>query len=127
MGAGSEGINCGEKEAAGSVSGGAVVVDVDGCIGVLQTKFRDKGEAVDLEVGREGRGYEAGGSWKTGTFFVVEIFCAEGKAEPGFGIDVEIEGRTPPAMGGGVFLACQAGLVDAAVKAEAEEGAGPCC
>lgn len=98
---------------------------VYGRIGVVEAKLGDKGETVDLEVGGEGGGYYAGGRREAGAFCVVEVFCSQGKAVPGFGIYRKIECGAPPAAGGGIFLDGQAGFVEAAVKAKAKEGAGP--
>ena len=116
---GLERVYSGKEETGCGGGRGAIVMGVDGSIGVFQPEFGDKCKAIELEVGGEGGGYDTGRSGKLDAFLVIEIFCAEAQPVPGFGVDTAIECGSPPAAGGGVFFAGQAGFIEAAVEAEA--------
>jgi len=55
---------------------------------------------------------------------VVKIFGAQGQAQPGFWVEVEVEGGAPPAVRVHIFFRSEAGSVDGAVEADAEQGTG---
>ena len=75
------------------------MVKEDWGTGIVYAEFGDKGKAVDFDVGRKGSGKDSRRAGEPLAVGVVEIFCTQGKAEPFFGIEVEIESRAPPGAG----------------------------
>ena len=66
-------------------------------------EFRNEGEAVYFEKGRKGVGKDlsacsAADRVQFYSVFIAEVFTAQGETEPGFGVEVQIEGGAPPGM-----------------------------
>ena len=106
-----EGVYGGDEEAGGGIGGRIVVVEKDGCGCIVDTEFGDEREAVDFEVGGEGRGENGGGCGEVFAVAVVEVFCPECEAEPVFRVEVEVESGAVPGSRGGILFGGHAGVV----------------